>query len=220
MFAWYADLTVCDLVQSEIACSNIISWIKSISSPFWWYFIWRVRMSCWWWGGWVSSAFFHALQTRAHKRRRGHFRGVDIFTAGGERLKLVPQRNLACFWCSTTLIQSNSRKKGHGAKPDAKPHCIPSNLLTVGHCFRSEGARAADSTLWAKYREQFQSSPCPETCIICQEIQQLGGIISLSSPLCVPSFTSMRQKDTRTNSRNKRKTCVTLALLKGLIDIV
>lgn len=73
---------------------------------------------------------------------------------------------------------------------------------------------------WAKYRELFQSSPCPETCVICQEIQQLGGIVSLSSPLCVPSFTSMRQKDSRINSKNKRRTRVTLAPLKGLIDIV
>lgn len=70
MFAWYADLTVCNLVQSEIACSNVILWIKSISSPFWWCFIWRVRISCWWWGGWVSSAFFHAFQ-HVHTSRKG-----------------------------------------------------------------------------------------------------------------------------------------------------
>lgn len=33
--------------------------------------------------GWVSSASFHGLQTRAHKQGRAHFNEVDIFTAGG-----------------------------------------------------------------------------------------------------------------------------------------
>lgn len=98
-------------------------------------------------GGWVSSASFLDSQTRAHTHAHTDTRthrsplqwGWYIYSWWVMTvLQLIPERNLACFWCSTALIYSNSRKKkqnkiktNQGAKPDAEPHCIPGNLLTV-----------------------------------------------------------------------------------------
>lgn len=210
-----ADLTVCDLVQSEIAPSNVISWIKSISSLFFFFFflmVFYLKAKNELRGGWVSSAPLPRLANTCTQTGKSPFQwgwyiyGWWVMTV----LQPVPW-TLTCFWCSTAFIYSNSRKKGQGAKPDAKPHCIPSNLLTVEHCFHPEGVGGCVLHTLSRMERAAPEHSVPLRCGILFAKRYSSSEVRL---LCHIHFVSplLRQKDT-CNSRNKVRKCATLAPL-------